>query len=374
MKDRIKERAKKREGHNRGSSMFSLPEDMEFLEIGKKMRLDFVPYRVSVDTHPEAKKGEMWYERTFFTHRGIGPEQISVICPSTIGKKCPICEEYNKLRKDPDADEDVVRALRRSEREAFNVIDADEPKKGVQLLTISTAMFGDKLEEEIREGNDDLASFPFLKGGKTLAVRFHEKSLGKSKFWECSKIEFEDRDDMDDDVLDEVADLDKIMNIMSYDELEKLFLQTGDEDEEEEDGTGDVEDDEDSDEDKKVHSKKHQKSKVKKAKDDDEDEGDDNGDEESDSEDEDSDEDESDSDDADEDDDEDTDGDDDDSDDDSDEDDTDDKPSKKSKKSSDDDDEDDEDGDGDEEDEDEDDDVEDGDEDEEDEKPRRRSK
>lgn len=380
LKDRIKNRAKKREGHGRGNSLFNLPKEMEFLELKKKMRLDVVPYKVSVDNHPEAKKGELWYERTYYIHRNIGPEQNSVLCPTTIGKKCPICEEYNKLRKDPDADEDVVKALRRSERQAFNVIDADNPKSGIQLMTVSTFAFGDKLEEEIREGADELGSFPYLKGGKTLAVRFTEEKIGTGKFMKCSRIDFEDRDDMDDDVLEEVADLDKIMNILSYDELEKLFLQNEGEDNDEAD-----DDDEDTDKEEDADDKPSKKSKPKKSRDDDEDEDEDDGDEDDDDKADKAESDESDDDDDDAEDDESSDDDEDESSDDSDDDDSDEdedeedeKPKKKSKKPAkdEDEDEDDEDSDDDEEssDDSDDEDEEDDDEDEEPAKKSRRSK
>jgi len=294
LKDRIKQRAKTREGHGRGNTTLNLPKDMEFLGLEKRMSLNILPYRVTVDNHPEAKKGELWYERTYFIHRNIGPEQTSVVCPTTIGKKCPICEEYNKLRKDPDADEDVVKALRRSERQMFNVIDTNHSKSGVQLMTASTFAFGDKLEEEIREGADELGSFPYLKGGKTLNVRFTEVKIGTGgTFMKCSRIDFEDRDDIEEEVLEEVADLDKIMNILSYDALEKLFLQNEDEDEKEEDeddaGDSDAESDEDGDEEDEKPKRKIKKS----AKDEDDNDDSDDEDEESDSEDEKSDEDES---------------------------------------------------------------------------------
>jgi len=267
---RTKERAQRREGHNRGSSAFKLPDDANFLELKKKMRLDVLPYRVTVDNHPDAKKGELWYERTFHIHRGIGPEQQTVICLKTIGKKCPICEEWIKLRRDPDAEEDVVKALKPSERQAFNVIDLDNPKKGVQLFTISTAMFGDMLEEEIRDGDDEIAGFWELKGGKTLEVLFREKSIGKSNFMETRKISFEDRDTYEKDILEEVMDLDAIFNLLSYEDLEKLFKQDSEDEEEPE------EEDEDDDDEEKP---RHKKGKKPHGKDDaDEDEDSDDGD------------------------------------------------------------------------------------------------
>ncbi len=39
-----------------------------------------------------AVPGSLWYKRPYWLHRGVGPENVSIVCPSSIGKKCPICE------------------------------------------------------------------------------------------------------------------------------------------------------------------------------------------------------------------------------------------------------------------------------------------
>lgn len=277
---KIKERAKNRENRSKGSSIFNLPEGVEFLDIKPKMRLDIIPYRVSAKNHPEAKKGELWYERTFLMHRNVGLDSNRRICPKTIGKDCPICKEFNRMRKEEDADKEVLRTLKPSERQIFNVIDLDNPKKGVQILTLSCAMFGDLLEEEIRDGEDDVAAFSELKGGKTLVLRFRKEKIGSSVFWECAKITFKDRKDYDESILDEVVDLDKALIISEPEALEKE-MNTGDDgsddDEDEEDvDTDDAsdfdEDDEDDDGDDEPKSKKSKKSKRSKKDEEEEDE------------------------------------------------------------------------------------------------------
>lgn len=268
MAERARERAERRKNAGGGLSTLSLAEGVELHKPEKgRESFDVLPYRVSVDTHPEVKKGDLWFERTYLAHRNVGPEEAFIICPRTIGKKCPICEEYNRLKKDPDADEDVVKGLRAKERQLFNI--RLEGEDDVKLLDISTFLFGQLLEAEIREGNEDNAAFAELKGGKTLKVRWDQKKMGKQEFVEASRIDFIDREDLDEDeILEAVQDLDKILIIHTYEEIEKMMAGGADEEPEE-----DKEDKDDETEEDDVPAKK---GKAKKKEEEPEDDDDDN--------------------------------------------------------------------------------------------------
>ncbi len=234
MRDRVRARAEKRKSE--GGGTVHLPDGVESYEFEKgKNRINILPYEVKTDHHPEAKKGELWYERTFFVHFNVGPDERAMVCPRTIGKACPICEEHTRLRKDPDADEDVVKGLRAKERQLFNVEDADHPKDGVKVLEISYHNFGKQLEKEVRDGDESNASFADLEEGKTLLVRMGTATMGKTKFLQAERIDFEDRDKIPESVLDDVVDLDACLTIPSYEELQKAML--GMEDEEKGRGT-----------------------------------------------------------------------------------------------------------------------------------------
>jgi uncharacterized Zn finger protein (UPF0148 family) len=228
MRDRIRKRAESRRNLG-GLDTLELPEGVELYKPEKgPVEFDILPYVVSVDNHPEVKKGEQWYQRNYLAHRNVGPEEKFLICPRTIGKRCPICEEHQKLKKDPNAEEEVVDALRAKERELFNVVMKDGDGS-VMVLDISTFLFGRKLEEEIREGDEANAAFAELSGGKTLKVRWESKSMGTSKFVEAGRIDFVDREDIDPSALEAVVDLDKAMKILSYEEIDKIFQAGGDE-------------------------------------------------------------------------------------------------------------------------------------------------
>ncbi len=280
MRDRVRKRAETRKSSG-GLSTLDLPEGVELFKPEKgSVEFDIVPYRVSVDTHPEVKKGELWYERTYLAHRNVGPDEQFLVCPRTIGKRCPICEEHQKLKRDPNAEDEVVDALRAKERELFNVVLKDGDGS-VMVLDISTYLFGRMLEEEIRDGDLEVAGFAELKGGKTLKVRWVEKKMGKQAFVEAGRIDFIDRDDLDEDeTLDAVVDLDRILKILSYEEIEKIFQAGAESDD---DGKDDDSDDDDGDgagdEDDPPPRRVIGKGKKKPAEDDDgDDDGDDAGD------------------------------------------------------------------------------------------------
>lgn len=221
MRERVKKRAQ--ENKNKGAAnSFKLPDGAELYKPKKGTKsLDILPYRVTVDNHPEVGEGELWFERSYYIHYDVGPDQKPRICPRTIKKACPICEERKDLLREDDEDsKELADALKPKERQLFNVIDLDDQDKGPQLLDFSYFCFGKQLDEEIREGDDDIADFAELKGGKTLKIRWAEESLGQNKFIKSSRIDFKDRKDYDEDILDEVFDLDKILVIRGYDELQ----------------------------------------------------------------------------------------------------------------------------------------------------------
>lgn len=228
MRDRVRARAKKRSMMG-GLDTLMLPEGVELYKPEKgTAEFDILPYRISVDNHPEVKKGELWYERTYLAHRNVGPEDKFLVCPHTIGQRCPICDEYKLLGKDPEADEDVVKALKPKERELFNIVLKDGDGS-VMIMDISTYLFGDELERMINEGDEELGAFSDLQGGKTLKVRWDQKKMEGREFLLAGRIDFVDRDDIDSSALDVVVDLDKALKIMSYDEINEIFQSGGEE-------------------------------------------------------------------------------------------------------------------------------------------------
>lgn len=240
----------------------------------QKVKLDFLPYNVTDGKHPDRNDKEgvaipesLWYKRPYKLHRNIGANDESIICPTSIGKPCPICE-YRKKRIRENADKKETDALKASDRVLYVVIPLDSPKHEakVSVFDFSWWNFQKLLNEEL-EDNADNGVFPELEGGLTLQIRFTSKTIADSKpFPEASKITFLPRkEDYDESIMEEVPNLDEMFQILSYDELRDKFFA-------EEDG-GKLEDVEDEDEEEKPPKHSHKKpSKVKEEEDEDEDE------------------------------------------------------------------------------------------------------
>lgn len=205
--------------------------------------LDIIPYIVSSANHPDkindvANQGDPWYKLPFKIHRNIGADgKGSVVCLSSIGKKCPICEYRAKLLKEGTAPQKETDALCPSDRVLYNVIPINHKKfeQQIHIWDMSASLFQKKLDTEIDE-NDEFEDFPSVDEGSTLKIRFEEKTFMKSKFYEATRIDFEDREEQyDESIMEEAPDLDKVLNVLSYEQLEKLFLELDDADIDEED-------------------------------------------------------------------------------------------------------------------------------------------
>lgn len=260
MRDKVKQKAEK--NMNRGGSRYlQIPADTPIFKPKKgPYNLDFLPYEVKVDNHPEVSKGDLWYQRTYFVHFNVGDGNEAAICLRTVKKPCPICEHVKELyNSDAQEDNDLAKELKAKERELYNIIDLDDQDKGVQLFDISYHLFGKALDEEINEGEEELADFAELEGGKTLVCSFRKKKLGTNEFYEIRKIDFEDRDDYDDDILEEVYDLDSLLNIKDYETLQKELYGVIDEDD-------DKDEEKEEKEEKKSKTSKTSKKRTEKKK------------------------------------------------------------------------------------------------------------
>ena len=234
------------EQKTKGSSYgyLNLPKGVNMFQTPNSGRVSFdiLPYIVTDEKHPDrndkmqvAQVGELWYKRPYRVHRNVGPNNDSYVCPSSIGKPCPICE-YRAKRKMEGADDEELRALNASKRNLYVVvpIGQKEFEEKPHLWDISQFLFQDKLNDELEE-NPDYEVFPDLEEGLTLKVRFTEASFGKNKFGEVSRIDFDERKEQyTEDFLGEIPELDSVLNILSYKELQAKFLEMEPETEEEE--------------------------------------------------------------------------------------------------------------------------------------------
>lgn len=202
--------------------------------------LDVIPYTVSTNAHPDRRKetgsaikGSLWFKRPIKVHRSVGLENEDIICPTSIGKPCPICDKAKRMKAN-DEDYEDYSPLFPSNRTLYNVIPIQQKgfKEIPHIWDISDFCFYNKLKEELLEDERN-EIFPDLKNGKTLKCRFSEESMPSKKgkptvFGKASRIDFVERDyEYDDDIMDDALNLDKIILVKSYEEIKELFYSSG---------------------------------------------------------------------------------------------------------------------------------------------------
>ena len=232
------------------------------------VKLDIIPYEVSIDNHPDrdeeygiAVKNSLWYKRPYWLHRNIGATNESVICPTSINQKCPICEYRAKLLKDgADWKDETVKTLKPSMRNLYLVIPIGDKKypEEIHLWDISQFCFQDSLNEEIQE-NEENETFPDLEEGYTLRIRFSEESFANNKYAKVSRIDFLEREEIyEEDIIKKEDSLDNFLSMPSYKTLEALFFGGLSQDE--------IEDEEEDDEEEEMETRQkiHRRKKTTK--------------------------------------------------------------------------------------------------------------
>lgn len=228
----------------------------------KTYRLDFMPY-VAGTNNPNADEGFVHYENTYWIHNIPTPDGTRGYCclNKTFGEKCYICSELAKATRSGTLDQDTIDKMSAKERQLFNVKDLDEPEKDFQIMEFNWWEFGRHVDAKV-QAKAKYKSFYHLEGGRTLEVTTEEKSfMGKNRYVP-KNFEFEEREDYDNDVLDQVACLDELPIKMTNEELKAIFEQApmdSDKDDDDPKGKGKTvpKDDEDEDESENDDAPKH---------------------------------------------------------------------------------------------------------------------
>lgn len=264
------------------ASHLKLPKGVTLFKEDAKSRieLDILPYEVTTEFHPDrddeydtATPGSLWYKRPYWLHRNLGTNNDTVVCPSSVKQKCPICEYRAKLLKEgADWNDDSVKALKASQRNLYVVIPKGNKafEEKIHIWDISQFLFQAKLNEEVQE-NEEYESFPDLEEGYSLRIRFSEESFGTNKYADTSRIDFiERKKPYNESILEKVPALDDLLNIKPYNIISTQFFgnMTSEEAAEEED------DDEEEDVVMKKPAIPKKKAPIVEEEDDDDDEDD----------------------------------------------------------------------------------------------------
>jgi len=240
-RDRIKAAAAQ-QGPGGGGTMFkNIPQGVEFFnpEIPKgkssvKYRLRLLPYIVTDPHHPDgpdiAPVGDIYYKRPFKRYRQLGAANRPYISPLSVGKPDPVAEYYKQAKADPAIPEEQANKFKPQDCVMYNVQLVENGKPGpVMFWWMSYALFEKQLKVELNDpDNDEYAAFMDLEGGFDLNVRFQKESFGGHNFLAADSISFTERGDIDESILGEVINLDDVLVIKSYEELNNIFLEIDD--------------------------------------------------------------------------------------------------------------------------------------------------
>jgi len=220
----------------KGSYYLNLPNGVKLYNAEadtRRIKLDFLPYKVSDPNHPNkdekneiALPGSLWWRRPILVHKNVGADNEKVICLKSVGKRCPVCE-FQKKRFNEGAPKEETKEYYPQRRSLFVVVPIDQDiDEEPMIWDMSDRMFLDVLVDELEE-DDSNEIFPDLEEGKTMEISLKWNTIGERgrPFPEARSIRFLDREPYDDKILKEVPDLDKILNILSYEDISNKFLE-----------------------------------------------------------------------------------------------------------------------------------------------------
>ena len=278
---KVSRNVEKQESQGASYGYLNLPKGVSVFKEkpGGKSLLDFMPYEVTDPKHLDrdvendmAVVGTLWYKKPFKIHRGVGEDNDTVVCPTTFGLKCPICD-YRKKQMSDGADKDDTDAMKPKLRNLYCVIPHGDSKQEQEphIWDVSQYLFQKLLNEELKEDFDNEV-FPDLEEGLSLRIRFEKKTFAGHEFAEASRIDFKERDEAyEESMLDDLPNLDDILTVKSYDELSAMFFEV-DMEESQQEQTADDEP-ADLDEPEEKHKRKKKTAKKEPEPEPDEEEG-----------------------------------------------------------------------------------------------------
>ncbi|MCP4475439.1 MAG: hypothetical protein GY821_12905 [Gammaproteobacteria bacterium] len=202
----------------------------------ERNRIDILPWNISKDWYSKLREyqgtpcgvgiGDMEYALIIPVHYDVGVEGEAVLCLSeAFGGQCAICDEmFDKIREDKVKHKELINGLRAKWRCFYNVYDhEDSDFVEIKLWEMSFHLFEKYLREESRDSDEGSIPFAHLSLGKTITFKGREESFGDRTYIEAVSIEFEDREEYHDDVVDSTYKLDTALIIPNSAEVKKSF-------------------------------------------------------------------------------------------------------------------------------------------------------
>lgn len=181
-----------------------------------------IPYTVTLPNHPcDIPVGKDWNRRPVKVHYNLGPDNKARICPTSFGKKCPICEELPDLYEDYDDNKERIGELRPSKMTAFLVVGEGEDK--VAAFLYSDHKFANVFLKELDIGEPINMAYDDPDTGKMIRVRFAEEKWNGRTYLKADRIDFVDREPIPDEWLEQSFALDECFVVPTYQELDALW-------------------------------------------------------------------------------------------------------------------------------------------------------
>lgn len=225
-------------------------QDMKFWVPGKgEHEFMVIPYYVGSETNSDFRRPDglnkaftqeqidenrtFDYKLTVLVHSNIGVNKDTVLCPRTVGRKCPICEHRDVLDNEGASDEEL-RPYGTAKKALYNVMIFDSEKefnKGVQVWEAPHQSIEDELtdlavEKDRRTGEviekaynypEDGWNVVFEKLGSGLSTEYKGvKILERTKEQELTGKEM-------DQAYDDAIDFEDAIEEKSYEELYEML-------------------------------------------------------------------------------------------------------------------------------------------------------
>jgi hypothetical protein len=234
------------------------------LEKGKDYLLGILPFitksdKCLVQYHPKKiynGTDEQTYHMLVFTHSFLKFTNGSYICmKETYGKKCPICEYYEKLKEGMEYDD--IKHLRPKFRAIYIVKDENDK---IKILDVANNLFEEKWQAIVakkeKRGEDFFPVYTKDEWGRYIDFTCKDKGSG---FYELDAFDFPIIEDYDKKFSNHGIDLTDLLVVPDVKNLQEIIDNIG-EVEEEDDTDNDENEEEEEDEIKKQPKKKKKKS------------------------------------------------------------------------------------------------------------------
>ena len=191
--------------------------------------VDIIPYNAT-ESHPLVVTGQMevgdgLYSLDVYVHRDIGPSHRNIPCLKQFGKRCPLCEEANRLRNlGTEEGQKASSALYARRRVVYLIHDLNSGKYGYWDTGYKSVeqKINAASEFAIDDSGRKIDVYDWEEG-KTVQFMGKESTFNGKKYIEPDGFGFKDRAPLSDEVLSHSQDLSACLNMVSEEDMEKIL-------------------------------------------------------------------------------------------------------------------------------------------------------